>query len=461
MKTPLLASGLILLALVSHHANAMTSGCAGNDPVENHFWPTGSEGVANLKTRVAYWSGPLLVGDTFDYRAKSSVDLNEALKAFAKIAAPKRELILRNGPAESHWLKVSPAREKDTQGARIDWSFVVWQPYAWHQLNNDPRSAFAAEYAGFRRPVDPPRIIAYFGGGKLLWDEIEVPDGVIVIDQRGKPGDGPSITGAVYDMRTGKVIEGATVTVTRARGVAEDVVLPVTKTDAAGRFVVKGFPEGSCVAIVSHPGYATRTSFGYDTFRGSDTREVTLHLAKSASLSGVVRGTGGAPIAGVKVSVRPAIAKNGFGYPGPGGRRVETDAEGRFVIENLPMGYAGLSVQKAGLSDTTDMTALFEVPNENPLEFTMSGTGTVKGTLKVAEGKQAQISIEEIGGSKVGSWGGSMNCQPDGSFEFKNVPPGDYLIGPSGVPHLKAGDPSVKKITVTTGGLVTLEIADE
>jgi hypothetical protein len=451
-----------LLPFSPSATHAMSSGSTGNDPVQNHGWPTGSEGVANLKTRVAFWSGPLLVGDTFDFRAKSSADLNEALKAFAKIAVPKRELILRNGPAESHWLKSFPVRKNDPLGARIDWTFVIWHPGTWYQRNNDPRSTFAAEYSGFRRPVDPPRIVAWFGGGgKLVWEEIVVPEGIIVIDQRGKPGDGPSFTGGVYDMNTGKAIEGATVTVSRGKDVAEDVELPVTKTDAAGRFVMKGFPEGACVAVVSHPGYATRTSSGYEPFRGSDTREVTLHLAKAAALSGVVRGSDGAPIAGVRVKARPVIARDGFGYPGSGGRRVETDAEGRFVIEGLPIGFAGLSAQKVRLSNTADITALYDVPNKEPVEFTMSGTGTVKGTLKAAEGKQVMVSIDQaVGAGKVGSWGGSMNCQPDGSFEFKNVPPGDYLVGPSRGHDLKAGDAGVKKITVKVGGTVTVEIVE-
>lgn len=443
-------------------ANAMMSGSTGNEPVKNHFWPTGSEEVANLKTRVASWSGPIGTGDTFDYRARSTADLNEALVALAAVVVPRRELVLRNGPAESPWLKVMADRIKDAEGARIDWSFEVWQPVSWHQVHNNPMSHFGSDFPGFRRPVDPPRITAYFGGGgKLAWEKVKVPEGVTVIDQRGTPGEPPSITGSVYDMRTGKVIEGATVTVTPGRRLGDEKVeLPVTETDAAGRFALKGFPEGLWVAEVSHPGYAPRYSASHEMFRGSDTREVTIYLSKAVQLSGVVRGSGGAAIEDVQVRAASVIASDGFGYPGPGGRKVMTDREGRFVLKDLPVGFVALSVQKVGLSSTADMTVLHEAPGKEPLEFVMSGTGTVRGVMKVKEGRQATVSIHPVGGEVIGSWGGSMHCRADGSFQFKNVPPGDYLVGPSRGDDMKEGEPGVRKVTVTVGGTVSVEVGE-
>ena len=44
------------------------------------------------------------------------------------------------------------------------------------------------------------------------------------------------------------------------------------------------------------------------------------------------------------------------------------------------------------------------------------------------EGHEILVEVEPKGGSKVGSWGGSAKVKEDGTFEFNNVPPGEYRI---------------------------------
>ena len=38
------------------------------------------------------------------------------------------------------------------------------------------------------------------------------------------------------------------------------------------------------------------------------------------------------------------------------------------------------------------------------------------------------LNVEPKEGSKIGSWGGGATVKDDGTYEFTNVPPGDYRI---------------------------------
>lgn len=54
--------------------------------------------------------------------------------------------------------------------------------------------------------------------------------------------------------------------------------------------------------------------------------------------------------------------------------------------------------------------------------------GWPAGALAKLEGHEFLVEVEPKGGSKVGSWGGSAKVKDDGTFEFSNVPPGEYRI---------------------------------
>jgi hypothetical protein len=51
-----------------------------------------------------------------------------------------------------------------------------------------------------------------------------------------------------------------------------------------------------------------------------------------------------------------------------------------------------------------------------------------KDALAQYDGHAILVEVEPKGGSKVGSWGGSAKVKDDGTFEFNNVPPGEYRI---------------------------------
>jgi len=58
-------------------------------------------------------------------------------------------------------------------------------------------------------------------------------------------------------------------------------------------------------------------------------------------------------------------------------------------------------------------------------------------------------------------WGGSADTKPDGSFQFDNVPPGEYIVSAMATnpgPALQGKDPNAKTITVKAGQTTEVEV---
>src|ERR1022692_2347697 len=85
--------------------------------------------------------------------------------------------------------------------------------------------------------------------------------------------------------------------------------------------------------------------------------------------------------------------------------------------------------------DFSDLFTIHDVPVTNVL-LHLGGAGTIRVSvtdheghaLSRYEGHELLVDVEPKGGSKVGSWGGSATVKADGTFEFSNVPPGEYRI---------------------------------
>ena len=83
----------------------------------------------------------------------------------------------------------------------------------------------------------------------------------------------------------------------------------------------------------------------------------------------------------------------------------------------------------------SDPFTIYDVPATNVvLRLSRAGSIHVAVTdqdgkpLSRYEGHEVLVEVEPKGGSKVGSWGGSAKVKDDGTFEFNNVPPGEYRI---------------------------------
>ena len=108
-----------------------------------------------------------------------------------------------------------------------------------------------------------------------------------------------------------------------------------------------------------------------------------------------------------------------------------------------------------------DLIKLYDVPSKEPIVIHMTSTGSVKGRVQLPPGGangQVDVSIAPEGGDKIGSWGGSMHAQDDGTFAFEGVPPGKYYVST----HPLIGDPAkeshARPVTVESGKTVEIEI---
>jgi hypothetical protein len=436
------------VALAPLAASALIIVGEGNKPVHDAGWPEGSLAVANLESRVGWWEGPPFGGGEshFLYRGDTE-SFTKALAAFSAIRAPAMDLIIHDGPEEDIFLK---SRDKSTNDTRVDWTFTVWVPENWHRLYNDPRGLHAAGQPQFRQPVAAPRLDVYLGGGQVNWTAVEVPENVRVRDERASAAGADLSGGSVvraefFDMDTGKPVSGARVLIEKVSWEAgtnahwNKVRIGEAISDSAGRAEIEKLPPHSVRISVTADGYAPRR-LEPQSHTQPALLKFTVELAKAASIRGVVTDTEGKPIKGAKVRTQTELASNGFGYEDgrhyepPDTWSVVTDAEGRFELAGLPTGYAQLYASAPGYHFTDHFT-IYDVPSTNVvLRFGRAGGISVTVTDKSGkaisqfEGNPLLINVEPREGSKRGSWGGGATVKDDGTYQFENVPPGDYRI---------------------------------
>jgi protocatechuate 3,4-dioxygenase beta subunit len=232
------------------------------------------------------------------------------------------------------------------------------------------------------------------------------------------------------------------------------------KSDADGKFELKGVPPGSYRVTASSQGYAPR-ALGYVGVQKDTLKRFTIHLTPAVSVGGTVTDPDGRPLAGVKVRADSVTSIDGRGYEPP--RRVEatTDEKGKFNLTGLPKGHAQLFAHAKNLSHI-DPLAVQTLPSEVTLRMTQ--TGDVRGKVLDPAGDpvggpagSVSISLTPEGGQAIGKWSGSMNVNPDGSYAFENVPPGKYLLSTNPLASL-GKDPDAKPVEVKGGETAQVDV---
>ena len=461
LKSRFALTAVACLLLASAPAQALIEFTRGNAPVWDVNWRAGAVDVANLKCRVCVWVGPPFGGGMSNFIYRSDTDtFNKALELFAKVRAPSLELIVCDGPAECAMLKDDGDPNLDT---RYDWDFVIWNVQSYYRIYGNPTNTFLSDAPDFRRPLPPPRITVFIGGGGgIEWDKVKVPKGIVVIDKRAsaagiKPGQGAVIAGNIFDMATSKPLAGATITVDQPGEDRKYKTIATGQSDAEGRFRFEKIPAGTCCVSVSAQGYASRlvgykrlVANGYLAFDD-------IELARQATVSGSVVDDAGKPIADAHVRLCDTMGMNGVSYRLPATAEATTDANGCFDITAAPSGYGRLICFPKGYH--IKVGELQPVPAKD-LVLRASRTGTIRGKV-TGGGKnlgEVNVSVEPQGGPKIGTWGGSMRVKADGTFQFDNVPPGTYVITTGFFIPGQAPDANAKTINVSAGQTVTVEL---
>ena len=454
----------------------------GNAPVRDAGWPEGTLAVANLESRVGWWEGPPFGGGlwSFNYRGDTAAFI-QALTNFAAIRAPALDLVIRDGPQENTFLKDEKDPKTDT---RVDWTFTVWVPASWHRLYNNPKIVFDAINPNSRKPVDPPRLDAYIGGGQVDWAKVTVPPNIRLRDERASTAGvdlsgGSVVRAEFYDMDSGKPVSGAHLIIENVSWQAgpnahwDKERFAEAVSDVAGRVQIEKIPPNTIRVSVTADGYAPR-QLDQHTHVRPEFLKFAVELAKVASIRGIVTDAEGTAIKGVKVRTQTEIASNGFGYNDgrhyepPDTWSVETDDAGRFELTGLPAGYAQLYATARGYH-FSDLHTIHEVPATNVVLRLRRASGILVKIidkdgrpLSRLDGNPLIVEVVPKEGSKVGSWGGSATVKDDGTYEFENVSPGEYRI--SSHPNPSSGRRKYAPeqiVTVKPGEPVSVKIVYE
>ncbi len=198
-------------------------------------------------------------------------------------------------------------------------------------------------------------------------------------------------------------------------------------------------PKGTYAVTLRHKGYASRGLRRYRN-RGRTLEIYHATLAKAGSISGTVKGIDGKPLAGLKIEAKDTVGIDGRGYATyryPTEVTDVTDKNGRFEIGGLPKaGYVHrLHVSKEGYHQISGGEC--EVP-AGDIQITMDYAGVIRGRVKGLErrspGQEIHVNLQPEGGRQIGKYGGITTCKADGTFKFRNVPSGRYVIRPTGSP---------------------------
>jgi len=178
-----------VLAVPQRAANALITGGEGNKPIGDPGWPKGAAAIFTSPARVAWWEGPPFGGGQWHAECRGdAMEFNVVLHDFARLDAKTKRIVVHDGAGHSFWLDPNrdPTKLPD---ARIDWTFMVWQPASWERLRTLPTDLNPTN------PRDagqgPPAQIDVFTGGILRWSDVNVPAGLEVDDQRLQPTASP------------------------------------------------------------------------------------------------------------------------------------------------------------------------------------------------------------------------------------------------------------------------------
>ena len=266
------------------------------------------------------------------------------------------------------------------------------------------------------------------------------------------------VSGRVVDSSGGPV---AGVTVSSDRGGA---MLALTlgegnKTDADGRFQLKGLRPGEHQLATRSPEHLPQ-QHKVDLDEGQHLEDVLIQVKPGGFILGTVVDDLRKPVAGAEVvasrtqRIGVEIKITGFAP----GESTRTDATGRFRLANLDTAKATLRVTKSGLS--TQM-ARDVVVGTTDVVVEMKRLGAIEGVLVDEHNRPGQGSAVFASAARGGRMIRIADILPfsaqgtvtkdDGSFKIQNVAPGRVRVTARGDSHL----PARKRVQVRPGETTT------
>jgi hypothetical protein len=448
-------------AIVIESAFALITGGTGNDPVRDPGWPAGAAVVFNQPTRVAHWVGPPFGGGQWhgDYRGTTQ-ELNAVLENFAKIDAKSKRLNVHDGIGRSFWLNMNNEPAK-AEAAKIDWTFVVWEPRSWEQLRGlDAR--FRPSDVSDENDGPPVQLDVYTGGG-IRWEDVKVPPGIQLFDDRLEGhgftrDDGTVLEGDITDLAKKPLPARVHLQLieTSPKGGYLYTVAKRAASNTNGHWLLTKVPAGWYRVVALADGYAPRV-VGHAKFDGQPGwHSYDGELSPVATVSGRVADDAGKPLPEVDVRLDD-VACNDKSYQAPDEYKTTTDAEGQFQFDLVPTGKARIWLRKAGYC-RPGLGPTIETPAKD-VALSMAPSAQIHIVVDFAEAARPKEYIVELtpeGGNVVGSWGGSSQINDKNEVSFKDVPPGRYEL--VGHPNPSSDKEHTKAIAIDLKGGATEEV---
>ena len=266
-------------------------------------------------------------------------------------------------------------------------------------------------------------------------------------------------------------------------------------TDERGRFEFRDVPTGTFTAEARRASYESARSGPIVVPAGANrTEDLELRLIPGGVLTGVVTDDRGDPLVGVRVIADQLRRRDGRPVLVPIlSLPTLTDDRGRFRIFGLPTGQYIVSSMVTGQMSVTSPPAASPLPVYYPGVSSIGATVPVNVVAgEVRDGvdiRQTRFPGVTLSGVVVGSGGlpvqtGTVNLNErarsgarqqriagqivDGRFEFRSVPPGDYVVQAAfltqfGRALVTVGDtaPSPLSIRLTEGHVVNAHLTVE
>ncbi len=433
----------LLLATPSH---ALITGGKDED-VQVSNLPQGAIELANSDSRIAWWEGPPFGGGQYHFEyVGETPELQKSVDLFAKVDSKRKQIVIRQGRKDSFWLSIGNTGTK----RHIDWQFMVWVPGNWNHL----RGARAGLLPPGQEGESPLTQLTVFASERVDWASIKVPEGLTVIDERLEANGLSAEDGAALRV---KILDAARQPIVGARiHLGKDDATKEAVCDSQGSATITNISAGNHRITVAAEGYATKDLY-YHSFDTFTYRELSTELAEAAAITVQVVDHNGQPLKDIDVMISNCVDSRGDHYRIGGEQNFRTDSAGEFRTDDVPVGKIRFACRTAGYYYNSVLNE--HVTGEEVIQLSFLPTGDVKVAVASPNGlpvtSRYNVEIHEKGtdpikGGKVGSWGGSANIGSDGTYTFKNVPPGEYEV--TGKPNPGRTSDRTKPVAVTVKG---------
>ncbi|MEO6711043.1 MAG: carboxypeptidase-like regulatory domain-containing protein [Planctomycetota bacterium] len=242
------------------------------------------------------------------------------------------------------------------------------------------------------------------------------------------PGD---VTGLVVDDLGAPVAECTVAVVGKSRSpfIAGDAKREVKLRDPEGHFSLTGLKAGSYTLQARLESGAASIAKTIEVPLAADSGPITLILARPALVSGRVVLPDGSPAGRARVQKQTTMMELVAGQAPGGGASCESDENGAFKIESLPMGSILLQASKDGYAASEGVSVkIAPAAQLSDIVLSLRTGGTITGEVYDGQGvaKSGTKILSQMPDLRYGQlWASSDSA---GKFEFLHVPPGQWQV---------------------------------